>query len=259
MKVALLQTSIEWNNPVSNMQHIDAVVDSAKQDYDLLVLPEMFTTGFAVEPSTANADQGEALQWMKCLAARMDAAVTGSVMVRENEKFFNRLYFVKPDGEVCAYDKRHLFAYGGEDRNYSAGQERVVVEFRGVRFMLQVCYDLRFPVWSRYGEDCEYDALVYVANWPTTRMEVWNTLTKARAIENQCYVLAVNRVGTDTACEYSGGTKVISPYGKIIAEAQGEAEEILVVELDLERLVAFRHKFPVLDDKDGFTLITHYL
>ncbi len=236
------------------MHHIDEVVNSSAQDYDLLILPEMFTTGFAVDPSTAYADQGTALQWMIQLAMRVDAAVAGSVMVNEDGHFFNRLYFVMPDGTVTAYDKRHLFAYGGEDKNYVPGTDRVIVNFRGVRFMLQVCYDLRFPVWSRYAEGGEYDALIYVANWPDSRREVWDTLTKARAIENQCYVLAVNRVGTDTVCEYSGGTRVISPYGKVVDEARNAEEQLLFADLDLERLAAFRQKFPVLQARDPYTL-----
>lgn len=254
MRVALLQTSIIWNDPEQNMLHIDEVVNSSTPDFDLLLLPEMFTTGFAVDPSTAQADQGTALQWMLSLAARLDAAVAGSLMVNEDGHFYNRLYFVLPDGIVHAYDKRHLFAYGGEDRHYVPGTDRVIVNFRGIRFMLQVCYDLRFPVWSRYAEGCEYDALIYVANWPDSRREVWDTLTKARAIENQCYVLAVNRVGTDTVCEYSGGSRVISPYGKVVDEARNGEEQLLFAELDVERLAAFRQKFPVLQDRDPYTL-----
>lgn len=254
MNVALLQMPIQWNAPSENMRYVEEAVLATNQEIDVLILPEMFTTGFAVDPLTANADQGDALRWMVALAARLDAAVAGSVMVEEDGRFYNRLYFVKPDGEIVAYDKRHLFAYGGEDQHYSSGTERVVVEFRGVRFMLQVCYDLRFPVWSRYTADSAYDAIIYVANWPSSRIAVWDTLTKARAIENQCYVLAVNRIGTDAACEYSGGTRVVSPYGKVLGEARDGEEQLLVAELDMARLHAFRHKFPVLLDRDDYTL-----
>lgn len=228
---------------------------------DLYVLPEMFTTGFAVHKGGAlEPHDGPTHRWMKETAQRLDAAITGSVaVVTEEGDSRNRMYFVKPDGSLVYYDKRHLFSYGGEDRLYTRGENRVVVEWRGVRFLLQVCYDLRFPVFSRNtmvaGEEGDtlrplYDCCIYVANWPDSRRRVWDVLTRARAIENQCYVLAVNRVGTDPVCRYDGGTIVVDAYGRDTAVAAGSEETSVTVEMDMERLEAFRKKFPVLNDGD---------
>ena len=192
------------------------------------------------------------LRWMRRYAQAHDCAVAGSVAVQENGRYYNRFYFVKPDGEVRSYDKKHLFTYGGEDKRFTAGRERVVVEFRGVRVLLQVCYDLRFPVWVRNRKD--YDMILYVASWPTSRVEAWLALLRARAIENQCYVAGVNRVGTDPACEYCGGTLMIDPYGQTLAECERDKVCAVTAEVDMEQLEHFRRKFPVLEDADDFTL-----
>lgn len=247
MKICLIQMDIAWADVNANLQTAEHLVAGAEKA-DVYVLPEMFTTGFIGNPEEVAGDEVAALDWMRCTAARLDAAVCGSMAVRNGDRFSNRFFFVKPDGNVAHYDKRHLFAYGGEHKHYERGSERVVVEFRGVRMLLQVCYDLRFPVFSRNRKD--YDVALYVASWPVTRLAVWNTLLHARAIENQCYVVGVNRVGCDPACQYSGGSMLVDAYGKTVAECESGKECALTVQLDLEKLASFRKKFPVLDDAD---------
>ena len=252
MKVVLLQMDVEWAHGKANREKAERMILGCP-GADLYVLPEMFSTGFAVEPEACAEQNGESLEWMREMARRTQAAVCGSVAVKADDAFYNRMYFVKPDREVVAYDKRHLFTYGGEQLRYEKGMQRKVVEWRGFKFLLQVCYDLRFPVFARNVDD--YDVAVYVANWPESRRRVWDILLKARAIENQCYVLGVNRVGNDPVCQYDGGTVAVSPYGKVIAECGDTAEEGCEVELDKESLNAFRKKFPVLLDLDEFSLI----
>lgn len=252
MKITLLQQDISWGNPAENREKAERAMD-ARPGADLYVLPEMFSTGFCTEPEglAEPADSGT-LRWMRRYAQVHDCAVAGSVAVQEDGRYYNRFYFVKPDGEVHSYDKKHLFTYGGEDKRFTAGRERVVVEFRGVRVLLQVCYDLRFPVWARNRKD--YDMILYVASWPTSRVEAWLALLRARAIENQCYVAGVNRVGADPACEYCGGTLVIDPYGQTLAECGRGKACAVTAEVDMEQLEHFRRKFPVLEDADDFTL-----
>lgn len=212
----------------------------------------MWSTGFATEPEGLAERDDATLQWMKQMALRYDAALAGSVAVEENGKFYNRLYFVKPDGMVEYYDKHHLFSYGGEDKHYACGNKRVVVEWRGVRFLLTVCYDLRFPVWMRYCGD--YDAMLCVANWPTVRIDSWNILLRARAIENQCFVVGVNRVGKDPNCEYCGCSAIINPYGQTIVECERHKECSAEAVLDMQMLEAYRAKFPALNEKDKFEI-----
>ncbi len=249
MRLTLIQTDIEWAAPEVNLQKLGQRLEAAPKS-DLYVLPEMFATGFCTSPDgiAEEAEQGQAYLWMRRWARRLDAAIAGSVAVRLTDgSCRNRLYFIKPDGETH-YDKHHLFTYGGEQEGYRAGERRVVVEWRGVRFLLQVCYDLRFPIWTRNSPENPYDAIIYVASWPETRMVVWNTLLRARAIENQCYVLGVNRIGSDPYCHYTGGSMRVDAYGKATEAAPGESS--LTATLDLDRLNAFRRKFPVLADRD---------
>ncbi len=255
MRLTLLQQDILWAAPATNLVRAEQAIDSAPGS-DLYVLPEMFATGFNGDPkqTAQDADHSTTLSWMLRMADKHNAAIAGSVAIREtNGSFYNRLYFVRPDGETIHYDKRHLFTYSGENLNYTPGNRRIIVEWRGVRFLLQVCYDLRFPVWSRNGRTTDkerlYDAIIYVASWPASRMEVWNTLLRARAIENQCYVCGVNRVGSDPSCNYSGGSMLVDPYGKTTVCPDNE-ECALTAELDMQKLQAFRSKFPVLNDMD---------
>lgn len=248
MRITILQRDIEWATPEVNRQRADVAID-CNPNSDLYVLPEMFSTGFCTCPEgIAESADSLTLQWMQSKAMQTNAAIAGSVAVKDGDKYYNRFYFVKPDGDVSYYDKKHLFTYGGEHLRFTAGKERKVVEFRGVRFLLEVCYDLRFPIWSRNRGD--YDMILYVASWPTPRVEAWSALLIARAIENQCYVAGVNRVGTDPSCEYCGGSVIIDPYGKCIAScARGEESEA-TAEIDMEALEVFRQKFPVLSDAD---------
>ncbi len=250
MKITILQRDICWGNPALNIQRTDETI-AGLPDADIYVLPEMFSTGFCTQPDgMAEPEEGNTLSWMKHIATTRNCAVAGSVAVEQNHQFYNRFYFVHPDGRTEYYDKKHLFTYGGEHKRFTAGTERVIVHFRGVRILLQVCYDLRFPVWARNRKD--YDLILYVASWPTPRIGAWNTLLRARAIENQCYVAGVNRVGTDPSCEYCGGSAIIDPYGVTIAECANETEDAVTTEIDMNALEAFRCKFPVLDDADRF-------
>lgn len=244
MRVTALQRDIVWASPQLNLQRAEAVLAHLPAT-DLVVLPEMFATGFGAAPEEVamGADGGMVLQWMRRMARQYDCAVAGSVAVERR----NRFYFVMPDGTERHYDKHHLFFYGGE-RSFEAGQERVVVEWRGVRFLLMVCYDLRFPLWNRCFED--YDVALYVASWPTARITQWATLLRSRAIENQCYVVGVNRVGTDPVCDYPGQSAIIHPFGHDIVACPTADEDVITADLDMEALRHFRDRFPVLRERD---------
>lgn len=254
MKICLVQMDIAWADPIANCRHAEAAIRAAARA-DVYILPEMFSTGFATQPEgvAENFVDGtcSSLEWMKRMAAELDAAIVGSIALKEDTgKFYNRLCFVRPDGECTFYDKYHLFTFGGEHHRFTAGSERVVAEFRGVRFLLQICYDLRFPTFARNRVAEPYDAIIYVASWPTPRVEAWLALLRARAIENQCYVCGVNRVGEDPSCHYSGGTLMIDAYGKTVDECPMCEEGIAQGTMDLAALAAFRAKFPVLNDAD---------
>ena len=248
MKVTILQRDILWANPEDNVARADEAID-CNPGSDLYILPEMFSTGFCTNPEgIAESTDSSTLAWMKAKAASTGAALAGSIAVTENGHYYNRFYFVKPDGSVATYDKKHLFTFGGEHLRFTAGQERVIVEWKGVRILLEICYDLRFPVWARNRGD--YDMIIYVASWPTPRVGAWKALLTARAIENQCYVAGVNRVGTDPSNEYCGGSRIIDPYGIIMAECTDGKEMEVTVDVDMDILEAFRAKFPVLKDAD---------
>lgn len=252
MKVSLIQTDIKWGDRDSNLKNVENLILVAEKA-DLYVMPEMFTTGFATSPGGLVENDQHTVEWMQEMAGRTDAAMAASVAVESHGKFYNRLYFVTPKGDVTTYDKRHLFAYAGESEQYEPGKNRVVTTWRGVRILLQICYDLRFPVFSRNHND--YDLAIYVANWPENRMHVWDTLLKARAMENQCYVAGVNRIGDDENCHYVGGTKLINPYGRTVVECLYGKQQTVCAELDMEKLNAFKIKFPVLKDADEFKLV----
>ena len=249
MKLTLLQTDIQWGQPSVNRLRAEAMLAEVEKS-DVYLFPEMFTTGFAPRPEGLAEEDGATLSWMRDMARRYDAAIGGSVAVKAGGVYLNRFYFIMPDGSDVHYDKHHLFTYGGEHLRYERGEDRVEIEFRGVRFLLQVCYDLRFPVFSRNNGDVLYDVALYVASWPTSRMNVWETLLRARAIENQCYVAGVNRIGADKACLYSGGTMLVDAYGRTVAECPVDEESAITCFLDIEAQSAFREKFPVLADAD---------
>ena len=248
MKVTILQRDILWANPEGNVARADKAIE-CNHGSDLYILPEMFSTGFCTNPEgIAESTDSSTLEWMKAKAASTGAAIAGSIAVTENDHYYNRFYFVKPDGSVTTYDKKHLFTFGGEHMRFTAGQDRVIVEWKGVRILLEICYDLRFPVWARNRGD--YDMIIYVASWPTPRVEAWKALLTARAIENQCYVAGVNRVGNDPSNEYCGGSRLIDPYGAIMAECIDGQEMEATANVDMDLLEAFRAKFPVLNDAD---------
>lgn len=257
MRVTILQTDVKWADPAVNRDRASRLIAEAPRS-DLYVLPEMWATGFITDSDLTaklcedvTAQTFSSLAWMKDMAAHLGGAVSGSIAIKDEQgQYRNRLYFVKPDGYHCFYDKRHLFTYGGEDKYYERGNKRVVVNYGGFRLLLATCYDLRFPVWLRNSGD--YDALLIVANWPKSRQEVWRTLLRARAIENQCFVIAANRTGD---C-YSGGSAIISSKGTAMAEAAGREAQTITADLDLTSQNMFRDKFPVLNDKDVFYLTT---
>lgn len=264
MKIAIVQHGIRWNEVEWNLQHLETLMDR-QPGADLYVLAETFATGFMAEGSSeqAGVQSRRIVEWMQEQSRRRGAAIAGSVATVDaallglsdgcpprGKHLRNRLFFVRPDGSYDYYDKRHLFGFAGETDEYVAGERRVVTEWQGVRFLLQVCYDLRFPVFSRNRGD--YDAIIYVANWPERRRDVWQTLLKARALENQCFVAGVNIVGSDRACEYAGDSAIIDAYGHILASCTCREEGVAVAELDMEELQRFRQKFPVLKDADSF-------
>ncbi|MCI6702609.1 MAG: amidohydrolase [Prevotella sp.] len=252
MKVTIVQTDLTWSNPAVNRSHIEQLITSSPSG-DLIVLPEMFSTGFATQPEGIAEENDESLKWMCDMAYKKKAAICGSIAIKDaNNLYYNRMYFVRPDGTYNEYDKRHLFAFGGENVHYQRGNRRVVIEYQGWHILLQVCYDLRFPVWSRNAND--YDAILYVANWPQVRREVWDLLLRTRAVENQCYVVGVNRVGDDATGHYNGGSQVIDPKGKIAGICNDDSEQMMTIDLSLEDLINFKKKFNVLEDRDTFII-----
>lgn len=250
INVAICQVDMEWEHTARNLERLEPIVAAAAAD--IVVLPEMFATGFKLRPDiVAEPENGPVVRAMRRWAAQYGRAVVGSVVIAEGDKFRNRMFFVEPSGQTAWYDKRHLFRPGGEARDYTPGDRRVVVEYMGFRFLLLVCYDLRFPVWSRCRGD--YDAILCSASWADDRREVWRTLLRARAIENQCYVAGVNRVGTDPDAAYAGDSALIDFKGNTLSDA-GDAERTCTAVFDTEALAVFREKFPAWKDADPFTL-----
>jgi predicted amidohydrolase len=252
MDILLLQMDISWQSPDRNRKHIEKLIDISPAA-DIIVLPEMFTTGFCISPvSIAEKANTVTLGWLQALATDSRSAIAGSIATEENGKYYNRFYFVKPGGRYFIYNKRHLFSFAGETREYTSGNERVIVEHGGFRILLQVCYDIRFPVFSRNKGD--YDMIIYVANWPVSRIGAWNVLLPARAVENQCYVAGVNRTGSDPSAKYNGGSALIDFLGKTTVSAKTDVEESVWGSVNIQSLNDFRKKFPALADADKFTV-----
>lgn len=250
LNVAICQVDMEWEKTSYNLQRIEPMI--AQTEADIVVLPEMFATGFKTKPSrVAQPHDGEVASTMLHWAQKYQKAIVGSVVIEEGNQYRNRMFFMTPEGQITWYDKHHLFRPGGEARDYTPGDKRVIVEYRGVRFLLLICYDLRFPVWSRNRGD--YDAIICSASWADDKRDAWRILMRARAIENQCYMMAVNRVGKDPDGNYEGDSAMISFEGKTILDA-GNQEKTLVAALDMEAQAAFREKFPAWMDADDFTL-----
>lgn len=259
MKLAIVQADLFWENPVENRAHLSKLIDEVEAD--VFVFPEMFVSGFTMNTeSVAETMDGKTVQWAKDLAKNKNAVITGSIIIEEEGSYFNRMIWVEPNGKVVTYDKRHLFRMANEQNYFSSGKEKRIVEYKGVKFCLMVCYDLRFPVWSRNLEsnnsNPEYDCLIYVANWPSVRSSAWKVLLQARAIENQCYVVGVNRVGVDGNEKlYSGDSRIFSPKGDRMDNIEPNKEMVNVVEIDLDSLERFRDKFPVMKDSDKFEIL----
>lgn len=256
--ITTIQTSLCWEDKAANLAVLEEKINGLKNKTEVVILPEMFTTGFSMQPHLfAETMEGETMEWMKRISYENKIALTGSIIIKENENYFNRLIWMLPNGQYGMYDKRHLFAYSTEHMHYTAGNKRLIASVKGWKINLQICYDLRFPVWARqsgHAEEPEYDILIYVANWPERRNHAWKTLLCARAIENQCYVIGVNRVGTDgNEIYHSGNTLIIDPLGEIIYHMADE-EDIFTIALQKERLAEVRTKFPFWKDADDFLL-----
>ena len=253
MKIALLQSSLIWENPKANRNHFEEKINALTEKVDLIVLPEMFSTGFTMNPEAVfETMEGETIQWMQSLTKAKNSAITGSLVVKENENFHNRLVFVFPSGEMQIYDKRHLFTLAGEDKVYTSGNQKLILEYLGWKICPLICYDLRFPVFARNVEN--YDVLIYVANWPKSRIQAWDILLKARSVENLCYTVGVNRVGLDNNnLEYDGHSQMVDFLGNYALKPQ-ENEGVFIVELNKQKLVETRKKLGFLNDRDSFEL-----
>ncbi len=262
--ITTIQADLKWEAKRANLALFEETLRQLDMQTEVVVLPEMFSTGFSMRPADlAETMEGETVQWMQEMSAKYRVALTGSLIIKEEEKYYNRLIWMLPNGQMAHYDKRHLFAYADENKHYTAGDKRLIVSVKGWRINLQVCYDLRFPVWARQQltrideiEEVqpEYDILLYVANWPERRSHAWKTLLCARAIENQCFVVGVNRVGTDGNNIYhSGNSMIVNPLGEVLYH-MSDAEDVNTILLQKEELESARAKFPFWKDADDFLI-----
>jgi omega-amidase len=267
LTITTIQTNLFWEDKQANLAMLEQKIVAIETKTEIIVLPEMFSTGFCMQPKKlAETMDGETVQWMKRISKENGVVLTGSLIIEEDGNFYNRLIWMLPNEQFGFYNKRHLFAYAGEHEQYTAGNKRLIASVKGWKINLQVCYDLRFPVWSRQaqtaankteqgGSAAEYDLLIYVANWPEKRNHAWKTLLCARAIENQCYVVGVNRVGTDGNNIYhSGNSLVIDPLGQVLYHMPDE-EDVNTITLSKEKLQEIRKQFPFLNDTDAFTIL----
>jgi len=256
----LIQTSLHWEDKEANLQMLEEKINSISSPTHIVVLPEMFSTGFSMNPEAlAEKMDGPTVKWMQKIANKRKVILTGSIIIEEDQQFYNRLLWVLPNGESGYYDKRHLFAYGNEDEHYSEGNKRFIASVNGWKINLLVCYDLRFPVWARQqyhlNDGFEYDVLIYVANWPQRRSHAWKTLLQARAIENQSYVIGVNRVGVDgNDLSYSGDSLVADSLGNLLYQKENE-EDIFTITLEKKHLEETRNKLPFWREADAFLLL----
>jgi len=254
LKIAIIQSDLVWEQPQQNRQNFADKIKQIKESVDIIVLPEMFTSGFTMNPEHVyETMDGETIDWMKDIAIRSNALVCGSFVIYENDNYNNRFVFASPEGQLEYYDKRHTFTLAGESEVYKAGNDRLIINYKGWKILPLVCYDLRFPVWARNTDN--YDIVMYVANWPKPRINAWDTLLKARAIENMSYCIGVNRVGFDNNNhEYSGHSAVYDGLGECITDIKANTEQTAIVILEKNHLEAIRQKLKFLDDKDEFTL-----
>lgn len=253
LNLALIQTSLEWENPNINRNLIQDKIEALRGDIDIVILPEMFTTGFTMKPTSIVFNEGnKTIAWMQKVANENDVAIVGSIVFSELNKNYNRLFFVTPNGEFWFYNKKHTFTLAGEDKVYESGNDRLILTYKGFRICPLICYDLRFPVWARNTED--YDILIYVANWPKPRILAWDSLLKARAIENMAYCVGVNRIGMDNSgYEYSGHSAVYDCLGNTLVFS--DKEEVLYTTLSKVHIEKTRFKLKFLEDRDSFNLI----
>ncbi|HLN21006.1 MAG TPA: amidohydrolase [Bacteroidales bacterium] len=253
MRISIIQPDLKWEDRYYNLQHLSEMMHPLSGETDLVILPEMFTTGFTMNRSISEEPEGKTFIWMQETSQKAKFALCGSYPVTENGRYYNRFVFIIPEGKSWYYDKRHLFSYGKENNYYEKGQSRVTFTYNDFRIIPFICYDLRFPVWSRNIDD--YDLAIYVSSWPQSRISVWNTLLAARAIENQCFVAGSNRIGTDgNNIIHNGMSMIINPKGEIITSAS-DKETVISANLSLEELREFRRKFNVLRDRDDFSII----
>jgi omega-amidase len=265
LTISTIQTTLHWEDRAANLQMFEKKINGIREKTEIIILPEMFTTGFSMKPKLlAEKMEGESVQWMKKIAAEKKVVLTGSLIIEEEGRYFNRLIWMLPNGHFGYYDKRHLFAYAGEDQHYYPGSKRLVASVKGWKVNLLVCYDLRFPVWARQSsrqpekeggsENAEYDLLIYVANWPERRNHAWKTLLQARAIENQCYVAGVNRVGEDgNGIYHSGDSMIVNAMGEVL-HTKAHEEDIFTITLEKKELEDIRSKLPFLKDADDFLI-----
>jgi predicted amidohydrolase len=271
LTVTLIQPNLQWEDKAANLEALEEKIRSVKDRTELVILPEMFNTGFSMQPEKlAETMEGSTIEWMKRISKQKNIILTGSLIIEENGNYFNRLVWMLPNGKYGIYDKRHRFAYGGEDQQFAAGSKRLIASAKGWKINLLVCYDLRFPVWARQQgnvtsdspnpeDGFEYDILVYVANWPERRINAWNTLLQARAIENQCYTIGVNRVGSDgNDIYYNGNSMVVDPLGEILYQKSGE-EDVQTITFEKKKLEEVRSKFPFWRDADAFQIYNDQL
>ena len=264
LTLTLIQTDLHWEDKKANLEMLEKKIKGIQEKTEIVILPEMFSTGFSLKPHMlAETMDGESVQWMERMAKEKNVVLTGSLIIEENGHFFNRLIWMMPNGRHGIYDKRHRFAFAGEDEQYTAGSKRLIASVKGWKINLLVCYDLRFPVWARqspaledHGADSEpeYDILIFAANWPEKRVHAWKTLLQARAIENQCYVVGVNRVGDDgNGIHYTGESMVVDPLGEVLYQKK-EEEDIFTISLNKSDLQSIREKFPFWRDADHFMI-----
>ena len=254
LRVTLVQADLEWENPAQNRQNFEKLILQLKDQTDIAILPETFTTGFSLRAADlAELMEGPTISWMFKLSRQTNLAIGGSLLIEEHGSYYNRFVFITPQGEISFYDKRHLFSIGGESDSVMSGNQRVVVHYLGWRIALYICYDIRFPVWCRNVADT--DLMIFAANWPDSRNEVWSVLLKARAIENQVYVAGVNRIGTDgEGINYKGNSQMINPRGEVMVTSGNIRNELLTYLISKQDLNEFRDKFPVACEADRFKI-----
>ncbi len=254
LKIALVQSDLVWENPEQNRKNFSEKFKSISEQVDIVILPEMFTTGFTMNASEVTETmEGKTVEWMKDEASKHNTTIVGSVIILEDKAYYNRLLFVESTGKITIYNKRHTFTLVGEDKVFTAGNEKVIIEYKGWKICPLVCYDLRFPVWARNTEN--YDVVIYVANWPKPRVSAWDALLKARAIENMSYCIGVNRVGVDGVnSEYSGHSAVYDVLGNCITSMKPNKEQVEIVTLEKRHISAYRNKLKFLNDRDSFNL-----